>query len=68
MQRTGGTLKLSAKELKVNEILMVAKKKEFAADFYGDQFPPAQHFFKSKQLIEKSRVFQLIQHLPKGRI
>ncbi|XP_038049532.1 adenosine deaminase 2-like isoform X3 [Patiria miniata] len=64
--RTGGSLKLNSKELRVNQYLMTVKAKEYAAALQGAPFPPAQHFFKSKNLIEKSEVFQLIQLLPKG--
>ncbi len=45
---------------------MAVKNYEFTAAFSGDQFAPAQHFFKSKQLIEKSKVYKLIQEMPKG--
>ncbi|XP_022108665.1 adenosine deaminase 2-like isoform X3 [Acanthaster planci] len=65
-QRTGGNLSLSAKEFRVNEYLMTEKDKEYAAALHGAPFPPAQHFFQSKDWIEKSQVFQLIKLLPKG--
>ncbi|KAJ8925011.1 hypothetical protein NQ315_001176 [Exocentrus adspersus] len=64
---TGASVVLSAKELKANEVLMGHKLKEYDAGFVDpEQFLPARHFFKTKEDIEKSPVFKIIQKLPKG--
>jgi len=65
--RTGGMIKLSDDELRVNATLMNLKAKELeAARRNVTNFPPAVHFFRAKALIDKSDVFKIIRNMPKG--
>lgn len=66
-QVIGSNLTLTNAEEAVNEILMNLKYEELDEGFLNpERFLPAQHFFRSKPLIEKSKIFQFIQKLPKG--
>ncbi|XP_072037272.1 adenosine deaminase 2-like [Amphiura filiformis] len=65
-QRTGGKIKLSLKEQKVNKTLMAMKEEEYKTGLQGKPFPPALHFMIAKPLIDKSRVFDVIKMMPKG--
>lgn len=63
----GSDIILTAKEQQVNKILMNYKLKEYDEGFQDPhKFLPAIHFFKSKNGIELSPVFDFIQKLPKG--
>ena len=62
----GFSLALNEKEKKVDEILLAAKKKEVEEGFEGC-FPPAVNFLVGKPLVERSRVFDIIRRMPKGR-
>ena len=65
----GGNMKLSKKEEKVNKYLMKLKKDEMEtarSDLNGQNFPPAMHFFKSKERIDNSKIFKIIKAMPKG--
>ena len=65
--RIGGTVNLSDAELRVNTILMNFKCKELEiARRNITNFPPAVHFFRAKELIDKSEVFRIIRSMPKG--
>jgi len=65
--RIGGTVNLSDAELRVNTILMNFKRKELEiARRNITNFPPAVHFFRAKELIDKSEVFRIIRSMPKG--
>jgi len=67
--RTGGTMKLSDDELRVNATLMKFKANELeAARNNVTNFPPAVHFFRAKALIDKSDVFRIIRNMPKGTL
>jgi len=67
--RTGGTMKLSDDELRVNATLMKFKAKELeAARNNVTNFPPAVHFFRAKALIDKSDAFRIIRNMPKGTL
>lgn len=60
---------LDAREQLVNDILMAAKRSELAAGHARpDLFPPARNFFEAKDDIRASRVFEIIQRMPKGAI
>ncbi|KAM9823940.1 adenosine deaminase 2-A [Neosynchiropus ocellatus] len=61
-RQTGGRMTLSEAEQKLDAYLHQLKEREMA----GPLFPPALHFFKAKPLIQRSRIFQLLQKMPKG--
>ncbi|XP_044269146.1 adenosine deaminase 2-like [Tribolium madens] len=61
----GHNITLTLKEESVNEILLATKNKELSYEISSD-FLPAQHFFRAKNRIDKSRVFAMIRTLPKG--
>jgi len=66
--RTGGKIRLSDAECRVNNILMKLKAKELdIARTNITNFPPAVHFFRAKALIDKSEVFNIIRVMPKGK-
>lgn len=58
------------REILVNKIIMAVKEKEYqeGVDSNGKFFAASQHFFHSKDMIDKSIVFQIIKMLPKGKI
>lgn len=63
----GSKVKLNKEENALNEILMRLKLKELDDGMrYSNNFPPANHFFKVRHLIEKSQLFDIIKLLPKG--
>ena len=65
--RTGGALTLDPLELSLNATLMQWKRAEIERGYapYGT-FPPAEHFFRARPLIEASPIFKLLQKMPKG--
>ncbi|XP_055849822.1 adenosine deaminase 2 [Episyrphus balteatus] len=67
---TGGTILLSQKEQLVNRIFMKHKLAELSEGFLenDETYAPGMHFFKAKKLIEKSKVFQFLQEMPKGAL
>uniref|UniRef100_UPI00398EBE91 adenosine deaminase 2-A n=1 Tax=Pristiophorus japonicus TaxID=55135 RepID=UPI00398EBE91 len=65
-ESTGGNLLSTKKELQVNDLLKKVKIKEIADGMETGKFPPAMHFFRAKELIEKSTVFNIIRKMPKG--
>jgi len=66
--RVGGALDLTDAELRVNAVLMDLKRKELdVARRNVSRFPPAVHFFRSKELVDNSEVFKIIRSMPKGR-
>ncbi|KAL5007348.1 hypothetical protein ScPMuIL_016154 [Solemya velum] len=65
--RVGGDIILTFAEQKVNDILMQLKHDEIEASIYNNTpYLPHMHFFKAKQLMQKSKVFQIIRAMPKG--
>lgn len=63
----GSDIELTDSEKLVNKILMDLKCKELDKGFVNPgQFLPAEHFFRSRDSIKTSKVFQFIQKLPKG--
>lgn len=63
----GGRIKLSKKEETVNEMLMEAKFMELSQERSNDKRNIAgMHFFKTKDLIDKSSVFKFVKKMPKG--
>ncbi|KAG8138370.1 hypothetical protein E2320_004265 [Naja naja] len=64
-RRTGGNLILGAQEINFNHNLMQLKKTEITKAMETGIFPPAMHFFKAKDFIEKSDVFNILKKMPK---
>ncbi|XP_072396173.1 adenosine deaminase 2-like [Diabrotica undecimpunctata] len=63
----GATLKLTEKEQRVNDVLMRYKLSEYDAGLKDlDTFLAAQHYFKVKDKIQYSKVFDIIKRIPKG--
>jgi len=66
--RIGGKITLSDAEHMVNDRLMKLKAKEMdVARMNATNFPPAVHFYRAKELIDKSEVFKMIRNMPKGK-
>ncbi|XP_026534468.1 adenosine deaminase 2 [Notechis scutatus] len=65
-RRTGGNLILGEQEENFNHNLMQLKKREITKAMETGIFPPAMHFFKAKDFIEKSDVFNILKKMPKG--
>ncbi|XP_026572968.1 adenosine deaminase 2 [Pseudonaja textilis] len=65
-RRTGGNLILGKQEENFNHNLMQLKKTEIMKAMETGIFPPAMHFFKAKDFIEKSDVFNILKKMPKG--
>ncbi|XP_074487978.1 adenosine deaminase 2-A isoform X2 [Sebastes fasciatus] len=60
--QTGGQVVLTDAEQRLDALLFQMKQKEVVrADF-----PPAMHFFKARDLIRTSPIFNLLQKMPKG--
>uniref|UniRef100_A0A0C9QAH8 Adenosine deaminase n=1 Tax=Fopius arisanus TaxID=64838 RepID=A0A0C9QAH8_9HYME len=65
----GGDLPFEGEEFIANERLMFHKKTEISKAFLNpDEFLPARNFLEAFGDIEKSKVFQIIQKLPKGAV
>ncbi|KAF2898265.1 hypothetical protein ILUMI_07906 [Ignelater luminosus] len=63
----GGTLILTDKEKEANEILLRVKHKELQGVQEDiTKFVPARHFLSIRKDVEKSKLFSIIQKLPKG--
>lgn len=63
----GANIKLSENEEKVNTIFMKLKNEELQHGFDNPgEFSPAIHFFQAKKQIVNSKLFQLIEKMPKG--
>nr|XP_033808633.1 adenosine deaminase 2 isoform X2 [Geotrypetes seraphini] len=63
--QTGGNVVLTGREKKVNEMLVNIKEKERIDAMKNGQFPPSMHFFKAKNLIEQSIIFNVLKKMPK---
>lgn len=65
----GNDIKLSATEEIANKIIMEAKTNELNIGFVdAKRFIPARHIFNSLNDIRQSKLFQIIQKMPKGGI
>ncbi|XP_056629882.1 adenosine deaminase 2-like [Diorhabda sublineata] len=63
----GSDVKLNEKEQAVNKYLMKYKYEELDEGFVKpENFLASNHFFKVKDKIDKSKVFEFIKKLPKG--
>ncbi|XP_023124881.1 adenosine deaminase 2-A [Amphiprion ocellaris] len=60
--QTGGQVVLSDAEQRLDALLFKMKQEETAKE----DFPPAMHFFKARDLIKGSPIFSLLQKMPKG--
>ncbi|XP_046367088.2 adenosine deaminase AGSA-like [Haliotis rufescens] len=66
-QSIGAMLTLTSEEEAVNKIIMAAKQTEINSAIYDhSNFIPAVHFFQGRHLMEQSKVFKIIQQMPKG--
>ncbi|XP_015037138.2 adenosine deaminase 2 isoform X1 [Drosophila pseudoobscura] len=66
---TGGHTYLNTEEAKADDIFMQYKLGELAQGFRNaEQNAAAMHFFKAKQLIDRSGVFRFLQKMPKGAV
>ena len=63
-RQTGGRMELTAAERRLDSHLHMLKEQEMTAV----PFLPAMHFFKAQPLIQKSKIFSLLQKMPKGDI
>lgn len=67
MLSLGGNIKLNSKESKANQIILNVKKEELEIAYQNEsEFLPSQHFFQARPEIEKSKVFAIIEKIPKG--
>ncbi|EHB12434.1 Adenosine deaminase CECR1 [Heterocephalus glaber] len=64
--RLGMSVEMKGQEKKVNKYLMGLKSGEVEEAKETLQFPPSMHFFWAKSLIENSKVFHILQKMPKG--
>ncbi|XP_029455711.1 adenosine deaminase 2 [Rhinatrema bivittatum] len=64
--RTGGNVILDMREKQVNQKLMSIKVAEITEALRTGQFPPSMHFFRAKDLIEQSAIFNILKKMPKG--
>ncbi|XP_059190695.1 adenosine deaminase 2-A [Centropristis striata] len=60
--QTGGQMVLTDAEQRLDTLLLKRKLEEMDRA----QFPPAMHFFKARDLIRTSPIFNLLQKMPKG--
>lgn len=65
----GSDIQLNAKEQKANEIIMAAKQAEYAESIAApSKFLPSRHIFETFAAIQQSKLFQIVQAMPKGGI
>lgn len=65
----GGSYQLNQKEQAVNDIILTIKDDELDLGFNdSSKFLASHHFFHVKQRIELSRVFSVLQMMPKGAL
>ncbi|XP_057656697.1 adenosine deaminase 2-like [Diorhabda carinulata] len=67
MKFIGNDLILTDNEMKANEIILKVKKTELNEGYDNEStFLASQHFFKAKNKIERSEMFNIIKKIPKG--
>ena len=61
-------VKLSPAEMQLNQLMQ--HEQRLLLDHYKQThfFPPARDFYQSKQHIEETKIFQVLQQMPKGGI
>lgn len=65
----GMDIKLNEKEFIANKIIMIAKSEEISIGFQDpDLFNPSRHIFDIMEKIKQSKLFKIIQRMPKGGI
>lgn len=65
----GGDIRLNYKEKIANKIIMEAKEKEINTGLINPyKFNPSRHIFEVLDTVNQSKVFQIIQKMPKGAI
>ncbi|XP_034111474.1 adenosine deaminase 2 [Drosophila albomicans] len=65
----GYDLELDSREVQANETIMKAKINEYAeGEITPHLFNPSQHIFKVLDAINKTELFQLLRHMPKGAV
>lgn len=65
----GSDIKLNDKEAFANKVIMIRKNKEIEVGILSPyRFNPSRHIFEILNDIKKSKLFQLIQKMPKGGI
>ncbi|KAJ8970599.1 hypothetical protein NQ314_001133 [Rhamnusium bicolor] len=65
--RAGGKIKLTAKEVEVNKLILDEKSAELSkAHKNVSEYLPSRHFFQAKGDIDRSKVFSIIKNIPKG--
>ncbi|XP_046583571.1 adenosine deaminase AGSA-like [Haliotis rubra] len=67
LQSIGSTLTLSSDEEAVNSIIFRTKQMDINGAINDDSnYIPAVHFFQGRKRMEQSKVFEIIQQMPKG--
>lgn len=65
----GSDIVLNEKEIEANKIIMKAKEDELNIGFLKPHlFNPARHIFEILDVVKQSKLFQIIQKMPKGGI
>lgn len=65
----GSDIQLDAREQQANAIIMAAKEAEYENGILTPStFNPSRHIFETLAIIKQSKLFQIIQQMPKGGI
>lgn len=65
----GSDVRLNAKEQKANAIVMAAKEAEYANSISKPStFHPSRHIFETLAAIKQTKLYEIIQKMPKGGI
>lgn len=68
-QGFGMDIKLNENELIANKIIMKAKSEEVSVGFQDpDSFNPSRHIFEVMEKIKQTKLFKIIEKMPKGGI
>ncbi|XP_053574835.1 adenosine deaminase 2 isoform X2 [Bombina bombina] len=66
INRSGGNIVLEQIERYANNRLMDLKEVEYNESRRTGIFPPSMHFFRARELIQQSKVFNILKKMPKG--